>query len=417
MIPKDWHVSAIGDISDVKTGPFGSALHEKDYVLDGTPIITVEHLGERGVTYKNLPMVNDADKKRLSAYVVKVGDIVFSRVGSIDRNALIGEHEDGWLFSGRLLRVRVNFGSAVPKYLSYHFHSVPFKKRVVEVAVGQTMPSLNTSILKSIKVILPATEKEQTAIANALSDVDALITSLESLITKKRAIKTAAMQQLLAGKKRLPPFDKTHTGYKQTEMGEIPEDWDTSELGQLAKIQRGASPRPIDSPIWFESSSQTGWLRISDVTKAKKYLNDTIQNLSQLGIQNSRYVSSGNLVMSICATVGRPILTRKDVCIHDGFVVFNDLSIDKEYLYYILTELESSWSKHGQTGSQMNLNTGLINSTLVVIPSKLEEQKMIAGVLAEMDDDISALEKRLAKTQQLKQGMMQDLLTGKTRLV
>ncbi|MFZ2404923.1 MAG: hypothetical protein WAW41_07280, partial [Methylobacter sp.] len=135
VIPNEWQIAFIGDISDVKTGPFGSALHEKDYVVDGTPIITVEHLGERGVTYCNLPMVSEADRKRLNAYSLKIGDIAFSRVGSIDRNALIRKNEDGWLFSGRLLRVRLSSDKNVPEYLSYHFHSTPFKKRVVEVAV------------------------------------------------------------------------------------------------------------------------------------------------------------------------------------------------------------------------------------------------------------------------------------------
>jgi len=108
VIPEDWNVKTIGDIADVKTGPFGSALHESDYVADGTPIITVEHLGDLRVNHSNLPMVSNQDKSRLKAYSLKAGDIVFSRVGSIDRNALIRELENGWLFSGRLLRVRIN---------------------------------------------------------------------------------------------------------------------------------------------------------------------------------------------------------------------------------------------------------------------------------------------------------------------
>ncbi len=91
VIPKDWNVTKLGEIADVKTGPFGSALHEKDYVDDGTPIITVEHLGEQGVLYVNLPMVSDLDRKRLHAYTLLKGDIVLSRVGSVDRNSLIKE--------------------------------------------------------------------------------------------------------------------------------------------------------------------------------------------------------------------------------------------------------------------------------------------------------------------------------------
>ncbi|WP_295624610.1 restriction endonuclease subunit S [uncultured Nitrosomonas sp.] len=205
-------------------------------------------------------------------------------------------------------------------------------------------------------------------------------------------------------------------GYKQTEVGEIPEDWDSTKLGYLANIQRGASPRPINSPVWFDDNSSVGWLRISDVSKAKKYLYETTQFLSQKGIENSRYVEQDNLVMSICATVGRPILTRLNVCIHDGFVVFKTITVSKEYLYYVLSDIERNWSKHGQTGSQMNLNTGLINSTSIPLPPIIEEQKAIAKALSDVDELIVSLEKMIAKKRDIKTATMQQFLTGKKRL-
>ena len=101
MIPSDWEVVKLGNVSEIRTGPFGSSLHEKDYVTDGTPIITVEHLGEFGIVHKNMPMVSDKDKKRLISYSMQPNDIVFSRVGSVDRNSMVTESEQGWLFSGR----------------------------------------------------------------------------------------------------------------------------------------------------------------------------------------------------------------------------------------------------------------------------------------------------------------------------
>ncbi|MCK4619596.1 MAG: restriction endonuclease subunit S [Desulfobacterales bacterium] len=198
-------------------------------------------------------------------------------------------------------------------------------------------------------------------------------------------------------------------GCKQTEVGVIPEDWDATRLRNIGDIKRGASPRPIDSPVWFDEQSQIGWLRISDVTKSSKYLKDTTQNLSALGVKHSRYVERNNLVMSICATVGRPILTRKNVCIHDGFVVFSNLKIDKEYLYYILSSIEKDWSKHGQTGSQMNLNTGLINSTVIPLPPTKAEQTAIAAALSDADALIQSMEKLIAKKRLIKHGAMQEL--------
>ena len=259
---------------------------------------------------------------------------------------------------------------------------------------------LNLTILKGLQIPFPSIE-EQTAIATVLSDMDALLDSLDRLIAKKRDIKQAAMQELLTGKTRLPGFEG---------------EWEVKRLGDIANIQRGASPRPIDSPVWFDRNSTVGWVRIADITNAGRFLNETTQRLSSLGVKESRPVAAGSLIMSICATVGRPIITNIDVCIHDGFVVFGKLETDLMFIYYVLKWIEPDWSKHGQTGSQMNLNTGLINGTKIKLPS-LSEQTAIAKVLSDMDAEIEALEERRTKTQNIKQGMMQELLTGKTRLI
>ena len=198
----EWEACRIGDMAQVKTGPFGSTLHESDYVQVGTPIITVEHLGEFGVTRQNLPLVSDEDCKRLEAYSLRVGDIVFSRVGSVDRNALIRDGECGWLFSGRLLRVRPDRTRAFPPFVSYQFHTEKFRNSVLAVAVGQTMASLNTAILNILVVELPPIA-EQSAIASVLSEMDVELTALETQRTKTAQLKQGMMQALLTGRIRL----------------------------------------------------------------------------------------------------------------------------------------------------------------------------------------------------------------------
>jgi len=198
----EWATCRIADIAQIKTGPFGSALHESDYVQIGTPIITVEHLGEFGVTRQNLPLVSNEDRKRLQAYSLEVGDIVFSRVGSVDRNALIRDDESGWLFSGRLLRVRLFKTSAFPAFVSFQFNTDNFRNSVLAVAVGQTMASLNTKILRNLKVTLPPIA-EQVAIAAALSDMDTELTALEAQRAKTAQLKQGMMQALLTGRIRL----------------------------------------------------------------------------------------------------------------------------------------------------------------------------------------------------------------------
>ncbi len=168
----------LSEVAEVQTGPFGSQLHMEDYVENGTPIITVEHLGENRILHKNLPLVSDEDKQRLKKYTIQKGDIVFSRVGSVDRRAYVSEQEEGWMFSGRLLRVRALAEKVNSKYLSYFFGLEYFKDYIRMVAVGATMPSINTQILSEAPVkLLPL--PEQTAIAEVLSSLDDKIDLLQ----------------------------------------------------------------------------------------------------------------------------------------------------------------------------------------------------------------------------------------------
>jgi type I restriction enzyme S subunit len=120
--------------------------------------------------------------------------------------------------------------------------------------------------------------------------------------------------------------------------------------------------------------------------------------------------------MSICATVGRPIELAIDACIHDGFVVFERPTINQSFLYHVLCDLEPQWSKQGQTGSQMNLNTSLIKLTSIAVPSAEPEQQAIAAALSDVDGLIASLDRLIAKKRAIKQAAMQQLLTGKTRL-
>lgn len=158
------------DIAEIQTGPFGSQLHKEDYVDVGTPIVTVEHLGCRVFSEQNLPMVSDTDKSRLSKYVLKKGDIVFSRVGSVDRCSFVDPKHDGWMFSGRCLRVRPS--EEVDSLFLYYFFCLNTTKEFVRsIAVGATMPSINTKLLGEVEVVCPEIE-EQRKIADILSKID-----------------------------------------------------------------------------------------------------------------------------------------------------------------------------------------------------------------------------------------------------
>ena len=172
-----WEQRKLGNISEIKTGPFGSTLHAEDYVSEGTPIITTEHFktGALPQSREGLPQVSNADYNRLTAYILNEGDIVFSRVGSVDINALITLFQSGWLFSGRVLRVRPQKESS-PQFLHTLLETEKIKTDIRTRAVGQTMPSINTEILKSTPLVLPARMSEQQKIGRYFAALDTLIT-------------------------------------------------------------------------------------------------------------------------------------------------------------------------------------------------------------------------------------------------
>ena len=239
----------------IQTGPFGSQLHQEDYVPIGTPIITVEHLGDNRILHQNLPCVSDDDAQRLSRYTLREGDVVFSRVGSVDRRALVRQAENGWLFSGRCLRVRPNPSKLDSGYLSYFFGLPAFQAYIRSVAVGATMPSLNTQILSAVTVPHPP-PAEQRAIAHILGTLDDKIE-----LNRRMNVTLEAMARALF-RSWFVDFDPVRakmegrdTGLPKeiadlfpdrlvdSELGEIPEGWPLVPLSELIEVNPSRSLR------------------------------------------------------------------------------------------------------------------------------------------------------------------------------
>ena len=400
VIPEEWEVKPFAELFAFRNGVNA----DKDSYGQGVRFINVLE----AITYSHLlgpeiPGQVTLPEPVAASYTVRRGDVLFNRTSETQEEVGLAATYLGTervVFGGFVIRGRPVDQSLDPTYSGYALRAPFIRSQIIPMGQGAIRANIGQQNLGLVVAPLPPLP-EQRAIAEALSDVDALLGALDRLIAKKRDLKQAAMQQLLTGQTRLPGFHG---------------EWEVKKLGDIARIQRGASPRPIESPVWFDENSSIGWVRISDVTRSGMLLRETTQRLSMLGVQHSRPVARGGLIMSICATVGRPVITEIDVCIHDGFVVFDDLHAEKLFVYYVLKWIEPNWSKHGQTGSQMNLNTGLITGTRIPLPP-IPEQTAIAEVLSEMDAELSALDQRRTKTRALKQAMMQELLTGKTRLV
>ena len=163
-------MTLLAEVADIQTGPFGSQLHKKDYVASGRPIVTVEHLGKRAFTRQNLPFVSEFDAERLKKYQMKHGDVIFSRVGSVDRCSYAEKRNEGWLFSGRCLRIRPK-KSIDPEFLYYYLSSKAIKGFVRNIAVGATMPSINTTLMGEIPIPAISLDRQR-AIACIMSSLD-----------------------------------------------------------------------------------------------------------------------------------------------------------------------------------------------------------------------------------------------------
>lgn len=216
------------ELADIQTGPFGSQLHKEDYVADGTPIVTVEHLGNKMFSEQNLPRVSNTDKNRLKKYVLKQGDIVFSRVGSVDRCSYVDQKHDGWMFSGRCLRVRPT-SEIDSEYLYYYFCLEETKQFVRNIAVGATMPSINTKLLGEVVVTFPELEQQKR--------ISGILSAIDSKIEVNQKINDNLQKQLYAIYKAWYQdfLCIDNLTLIESPYGKIPQGWHYSMLGDLCK--------------------------------------------------------------------------------------------------------------------------------------------------------------------------------------
>jgi type I restriction enzyme S subunit len=387
--PEDYQLDRLEDLCikkiGIQTGPFGSQLHNSDYVSIGTPILTVEHLGENRILHENLPRVTEGDRQRLSRYSIKKGDIIFSRVGSVDRRALVREAEDGWLFSGRCLRVRPDPDKLDSVYLSYIMGLPSFKEYIRKIAVGATMPSINTEILSDIPICYPPLPTQHT-IACILGSLDDKIELNRQMNETLEAMARAIFQSWFVdfdpvrvkaeGRDTgLPPEIAAlfPDGFEEVSGQEVPRGWEVCDLKEICKITRGSSPRPIQEYM----NGTIPWIKIADVTKLPSpFLYETRELLKEEGISNSVEVHPGDIVLSNSATCGVPVFIEIYGCIHDGWLLFRDIKrISKGYLYHNLIEMSNELVRIADGSVQKNLNIDLMGMQAIVVPSQNVLQK------------------------------------------
>jgi type I restriction enzyme S subunit len=395
----EWKEYKIRDIAEVQTGPFGSQLHQSDYKQIGTPIITVEHLGENKIIHENLPLVGEEDKQRLIKYTLRDGDIVFSRVGSVDRRTYISKAENGWLFSGRCLRVRTNQEIVNPKYLSYYFGQESFKETIRRIAVGATMPSINTTILNDVKILIPELHY-QNIIASIFSSLDSKIDLLYR--------QNNTLEQL------------AETLFKRWFVEEADENWEVGKLGDvLESIESGSRPRGGIDPNLQDGIPSIGAENINgigfyDYSKTKFITKEFFESMKK-GTINDYDV----LIYKDGAYIGRKGMFADafpfEICTVNEhvFLLKSNRKINQFFLYFLIQqdELEQLNTNSAQPG----LNKESMKSLKIIIPSVelINKFGMIAKVWV---DKIFFNCNQIRTLAQLRDTLIPKLMSGEVRV-
>ena len=380
LIPHDWEVKTIKEFADITTG----SQNTQDHVDDGKYPFFVR-----------------------SPKVERINKFIFDTEGVITAGDGVG--------TGKIFHyIKGKFGLHQRCYLMYNFEDVSakyfywifsqhFYDRVQSMTAKSSVDSVRMEMIADMPIPLPPTLAEQERIAGALSSIDTLIGALTEQIEKKRHIKQGAMQQLLTGKKRLAGF----TG-----------EWKEVRLGDVANLKSGYAFKSTTYSnigtfkIITIANVQNGVLDMSDYNKIAEIPSN---------IQEHQILKEGDILVSMTGNVGRVCRVDCKNCLLNQRVGVFALknTIDAEYLYVILDslEFEKEMTGKGHGAAQPNIGSSDVESYCFVVPPTIAEQSAIAAVLSRMDTEIAALEQKRDKYIAVKSGMMQNLLTGKIRLV
>ncbi|WP_406595664.1 restriction endonuclease subunit S [Aeromonas veronii] len=401
VIPEDWDVFLIDNcavkVGSGKTPTGGSSV----YVDSGRPFVRSQNVGWGKLDLSDVAYITETVHSTFLGSEIKRDDVLLNITGaSIGRCAKADEQVIGGNVNQHVCIIRVDGSKFVPIVLVELINSSVGQNQIDSFQAGGNREGLNFAQVRQLKFALPLTVVEQTAIANVLSDSDALIDALERLIAKKQAIKSGTMQQLLTGRTRLPAFalrpDGTKKGYKPSELGDIPEDWEVIPLGDICSLYQpvtisGSELKESGYPV-YGANGLIGFY--------EKYNHEAPQVI---------VTCRGSTCGTVNYTVAKSWITGNAMVVD----VDKNKKLDKNFTYYMLSNQDLTVCITGS--GQPQIVRSPLAAFKVVLP-EIEEQTAIATILSDMDNELQALTQKLEKARALKQGMMQQLLTGKIRL-
>lgn len=402
-IPEDWFFRPVRDMGDVIAG--------KALAVDGPgelrPYLRTKNVFDGRIDINDVLSMPMTDEQ-FRHFMLHEGDVLLNEGQSLElvgRCAIYGaEYPGPCAIQNQLLRFRARTGVSA-LFASHLFRYCQQKGVFARVALQTTsIAHLGGTRFEQLLLPWPPTEDEQSTIAAALNDVDALLDSQDRLIAKKRDLKQAVMQQLLTGRTRLPGFSAK---------------WVVKPLRKVGDIKSGGTPSTAQTHFW---DGGVPWCTPTDVTALRggKYISDTARTISTTGVQfsSAEALPPGSLIMTSRATIGECAINLIPVTTNQGFKnIVPFAEIDVEFLYYLMTTQKTGLVTLCAGSTFLEIGKKQLSNYEVTLPKDRDEQEAIAAMLSDMDDEIAALQARRNKTQDLKQAMMQELLTGKTRLV
>ncbi|MCK0767804.1 restriction endonuclease subunit S [Chromohalobacter canadensis] len=412
-VPAHWKLGSFRYL--IKSLSNGTIANQVDQEDGSVAVSRIETISKGEVDFSKVGHVrpNEVDKR----FLLKAGDILFSHINSLPMigNAAVYMGGKPLLHGMNLLRIQPE-ESVVSSWVAYWLKSKVIRQEVesrAKPAINQA--SISTGSVKSLPALIPP-ESEQRGITSFLDHetarIDALVEEQQHLISLLKEKRQAVISHAVT--KGLDP-DVTMKDSGVEWLGEVPAHWDVVAIKWLSAVQRGASPRPIDDPAYFDENGEYGWVRIADVTASSGQLESTMQTLSKLGSSLSVKLQPGSLFVSIAGTVGKPCITSIKACIHDGFVYFPELTINPNFLYQIF-ESGLCYLGLGKMGTQLNLNTDTVGGIKVAVPPHNEIEKILQTLehdLGNIDTMSRQAEEIVALMQERRSALISAAVTGK----
>ncbi len=420
VIPEDWAVIPMAELFTFQNGVNA----DKAAYGKGIPFINVlEIITHSTLTEERIPGRISLPPQTNSAFRVQTGDVLFNRTSETQEEVgLASVYIDNRevVFGGFVIRARPRNGSLDPMFSSYALRSPLIRQQIISRGQGAVRANIGQQDLSKVQLFVPSLP-EQEAIAAVLSNADAIIESYEQLIAKKHLLKKGVMRELLTGKRRLRGFASATTSYKQTEVGVIPEDWDCVRIGELIDLLTGF-------PFPSRSYSKSG-VRLLRGSNVKRGVTDWSEEGTEywpaISSEIKKYVlKSGDIVVAMDGSlVGRSfaMLSESDVpaLLLQRVARIRSSVVDQKFLKAWICS--QRFTEHCDTVKTVtaipHISPSDIRSFTIALPPVKAEQEAIGAILFDMDAEVALLEAQLAKYRQLKQGLMQKLLTGRIRLI